>query len=134
MTKNKIVVVLVGVAIILSVVAFGLYTQKGAETSSVSNSEPQGEPDVTIVRTNSGYEPSEITIKKGDIVAWTNESSEFHWPASDLHPTHGIYPEFDPLKPIAPGDVWKFKFDEVGVWKFHDHIRANKVGTVTVTE
>lgn len=103
--------------------------QDGAKTTEV-----QGEPAFTILRTSSGYEPKELTVKKGDIVLWTNESGEFHWPASDLHPTHGVYPEFDPLKPIASGDTWKFKFDKVGVFRFHDHIRANKVGTITVTE
>lgn len=93
-----------------------------------------GEPAVTIVRTNKGYEPHEFTIKKGDIVLWINESDNYHWPASDIHPTHGVYPEFDPLKPIAPGDDWKFKFDKVGEWNFHDHLRANIIGTITVTE
>jgi len=90
------------------------------------------EADAVIVRTPTGYEPKEITIKKGDIVEFKNESGEFHWPASDLHPTHGVYPEFDPLRPIADGESWKFQFDKVGVWKYHDHIRANKVGTITV--
>lgn len=92
----------------------------------------EGEPAVVITRTKDGYEPKEVTVQVGDIVEWVNESGEFHWPASDLHPTHGVYPEFDPLRPIADGESWKFKFDQAGVWKYHDHIRANKVGTITV--
>ena len=91
-------------------------------------------PTVTITRTASGYEPKEVTIKKGEVVLWKNESGEYHWPASDLHPTHAIYSEFDPLKPVAEGEDWAFSFNRVGTWKYHDHIRANKVGTVTVTE
>jgi plastocyanin len=94
----------------------------------------EGEPAVIITRTASGYEPKEVTIKKGDIVLWRNESGEYHWPASDLHPTHAVYPEFDPLMPISSGEEWKFKFEQVGEWKYHDHIRANKVGTVFVVE
>jgi plastocyanin len=129
MKKNTLIVLVIVVAVIGAGAYFFLSSQADAPASQVT-----GEPAVTIVRTPTGYEPSEVTIKKGDIILWTNESGEFHWPASDLHPTHGIYPEFDPLVPIAPGDEWKFKFDEVGVWKFHDHIRANEVGTVTVTE
>ena len=74
-----------------------------------------------------------LRYKKGDVVTWLNATEEFHWPASDLHPTHGVYPEFDPLMPIAPGDTWSFKFEKEGVWKYHDHIRANKTGTITVT-
>lgn len=130
---NKQILIGVGVAVLIAVGIFA-YLAMQKNTPSSSSNEPQGEPAVTIVRTNAGYEPNEVTIKKGDIVLWTNESDEYHWPASDLHPTHGIYPEFDPLKPIAPGDTWKFKFDKVGVWNFHDHIRANKIGTITVTE
>ncbi len=118
-------------AIIAVVLSVYIFLMPGTVTVQT---EVLGEPTVTIVRTENGYEPKEVTIKKGDIVLWKNESEEFHWPASDLHPTHGIYPEFDPLKPIAPGDEWKFKFDKVGVWKFHDHIRANKTGTITVVE
>ena len=127
----------ISIIIALAVVLIGGYffTTKNTDVKEESSTtEVLGEPAFTIVRTSSGYEPKELTVKKGDIVLWTNESGEFHWPASDLHPTHGVYPEFDPLKPIASGDTWKFKFDKVGVFKFHDHIRANKVGTITVTE
>ncbi len=123
-----------GTLVIVSVVAFTYMMFYKGETTYMENTVAVGTPAVTIVRTDSGYEPNVVTIKKGDIVLWKNESSDYHWPASDLHPTHGIYPEFDPLKPIASGSDWSFKFDKVGTWKFHDHIRANKVGIVTVIE
>ena len=89
---------------------------------------------VVIVRTNDGYEPNEVTVKKGETISFLNQSDEFHWPASDVHPTHSIYSEFDPHTPVAPGDTWSFQFDEAGVWEFHDHIRANKKGTIIVVE
>lgn len=126
---KKILIIVGGLIVVATVFYFAMPSDEQQEKEVLL-----GESAVTIVRTNDGYVPSEVTIKKGDIVLWTNESDEFHWPASDLHPTHGIYPEFDPLKPIAPGDEWKFRFDEVGEWKFHDHIRANKTGTVTVID
>lgn len=130
--KNITIVVAIVIVVLIGVYFFIPKDSKTINTSVTP--EIQGEATATIVRTESGYEPKELTVKKGDIVLWTNQSGEFHWPASDLHPTHGIYPEFDPLKPIAEGEEWKFKFDKVGVWKFHDHIRANKVGTITVVE
>ena len=128
MKKN---VLMVGMGIAGIVFLYFAYTslQKPNEVVEV-----QGEPAITVVRTETGYEPSDVTIKKGDIVRFTNESSEYHWPASDLHPTHGVYPAFDPLKPIAQGESWQFQFDQVGTWNFHDHIRANKTGTIMVTE
>ena len=133
MKKNSVYIGGVVAVILISIIAY-VFLKTNTAPSNTQQEVILSEPAVTIVRTENGYEPKDVTIKKGDIVLWTNESEEFHWPASDLHPTHGIYPEFDPLKPIAPGDEWKFKFDKVGVWKFHDHIRANKTGTVTVIE
>jgi plastocyanin len=86
----------------------------------------------TIIRTTEGYEPNELTIAKGDTVQFINQSGDFHWPASDLHPTHGIYPEFDPRRPVAADEAWSFRFTQVGEWKFHDHLHANEIGTITV--
>jgi plastocyanin len=125
--KKNIVVIFV-----LVVTLFGAWYFLAGNAGTLTPAKALGEPNVTIVRTNDGYTPNEVTVQKGDIVLWTNESDEYHWPASDLHPTHGVYPEFDPLTPIAPGEEWKFQFNEVGEWKFHDHIRANKTGTVNV--
>jgi plastocyanin len=122
------------IALVLIAAGAFIFFSQGGNTPSNEVAEVTGEPAVTITRTAAGYEPSEVTIKKGDIILWKNDTDEYHWPASDLHPTHGIYPEFDPLRPLAPQEDWKFKFDQAGEWKFHDHIRANMVGTVTVTE
>ncbi len=131
MDKKLIIAALIIAAVLAGGALYLLLQNRDAEVAPVVQN--LGEPAVVITRTESGYEPKEVTIHQGDVVTWVNESGEFHWPASDLHPTHGVYPEFDPLTPIAPGDEWSFKFDKVGVWKYHDHIRANKTGTITVT-
>lgn len=134
MEKYKYISIAVGVFIVIGVALF-VWGQNNAQAPVKKiPQENLGAPSVTIVRTQDGYEPSEVTIKKGNVILWTNESGDFHWPASDIHPTHSIYPEFDPLRPVADGEDWSFRFDEVGVWKFHDHLRSNKIGTVTVTE
>ncbi|HYE22305.1 MAG TPA: hypothetical protein VD998_01805 [Verrucomicrobiae bacterium] len=90
--------------------------------------------DVVIRQTESGYEPETITIKKGQRVVWVNETNTFIWPASNLHPTHNIYPEFDPREPFDKGMAWSFTFDEVGEWSFHDHLKPNRRGMVKVEE
>ncbi|MBI3335378.1 MAG: cupredoxin domain-containing protein [Candidatus Portnoybacteria bacterium] len=84
--------------------------------------------------TSQGFSPETVTIKKGDTVIWLNATSEFHWPASNLHPTHTIYPEFDPREPVAPGDTWSFTFQKVGTWRYHDHLRPIDRGVVEVME
>jgi len=85
-----------------------------------------------IRRTNEGYEPGNVTVRQGETVSFANDSDEFHWPASDVHPTHSIYSAFDPREPIPPGETWSFTFDQAGAWAFHDHLRANYTGSITV--
>lgn len=89
---------------------------------------------VSIVIGESGFTPSVLKIKNGTEVTFTNESSESRWPASNIHPTHAIYPEFDPKKPIQKGSVWVFKFGKKGIWKYHDHLDPSLIGTIEVVE
>mgnify|MGYP000129655839 CR=1 FL=1 len=84
------------------------------------------------VDSDGNFVPSDITIKKGTVVGWLNEREEDIWPASNLHPSHLVYSEFDPLGPIAPGDSWSFKFNKRGDWRFHDHLNPIKTGIVVV--
>lgn len=85
-----------------------------------------------IVLTESGFEPQNIVIKKGDHIEFKTTANQPFWPASDLHPTHGIYPEFDPEEPIDPASTWKFAFNKKGNWKYHDHLNPFFRGTITV--
>lgn len=80
------------------------------------------------------FTPNQVEIKKGDTVTWKNNTNRFIWPASAIHPTHQIYPEFDARKGIAPGAEYSFVFDKVGIWKYHDHLKPSAFGTVEVTE
>jgi hypothetical protein len=92
-------------------------------------------PTIVVSMTKQGFEPSVFTVGRGQVVEFRNITEDaYFWPASDLHPTHELYSEFDPLEPVSPGEVWSFKFNRVGVWKFHDHIKANLRGTITVTK
>jgi plastocyanin len=130
---KKVIVAVVSIMFVLGGIAVSyIYMSKNQASPVVTKILP--EPTVVVTRTQNGYEPKEITIKKGEVVLWKNESKDYHWPASDLHPTHAIYSEFDPLKPVGPGQDWAFQFNQAGTWKYHDHIRANKVGTITVID
>ncbi|MDP3696566.1 MAG: cupredoxin domain-containing protein [Candidatus Taylorbacteria bacterium] len=85
-----------------------------------------------IHMTETGFEPLETEVKEGDIVIFENMSKNNHWPASNIHPTHGIYPEFDSKKPVPPDTSWEFKFIKAGKWKYHDHLNPKITGTVIV--
>ena len=89
--------------------------------------------DELIIRiTNNGFEPKELTVTLGDEVLFINNDDVDHWPASNYHPTHTLYPEFDPLKGIPPGSSWKFTFNKVGTWRIHDHLFPHLAGSIMV--
>lgn len=81
-----------------------------------------------------GFEPKELEIEKGQTVVFENQDKSPRWPASNTHPTHSIYPQFDPRSGIEPTYTWKFKFDKIGRWKYHDHLTPQFTGTIIVKD
>lgn len=102
----------------------------------------------TVKITPSGYEPAQLTIKKGSTVAWVNESSGPNWPATASHPTHTVYPGsdiqkcgtaeqpniFDACKGLTDGESFSFTFNNAGEWAYHDHLTVSKFGKIIVKE
>lgn len=113
----------------------------GVSLDVVSNTD---EPDAFVTYSDSGYAPASVTIKKGDMVRFVNNSNREMWPASAIHPTHAVYPQksasdclgssFDACKAVPPGGSWEFTLSEIGTWRYHDHLSASKTGTIVVTE
>lgn len=83
---------------------------------------------------SSGFNPTSITIRRGDSVTWVNNDTKGHRPASTLHPTHTDLPGFDSLSSVSPGDSYILIFTQVGSWGFHDHLKPGDGGTIHVTE
>ena len=67
--------------------------------------------DIIIHMTDQGFSPEKATIKQGQTIGFVNDGKDDRWPASNIHPTHEIYPQFDPKRPIAPNKSWNFTFD-----------------------
>lgn len=84
-----------------------------------------------IEMTEGGFKPSEATLDSSSAVIFINKDTKPHWPASDIHPTHDIYPEFDPKKRIEPGESWAFRL-KPGEWRFHDHLFPHINGKLIV--
>jgi len=82
--------------------------------------------------TDNGFEPSTLTINSGDTVKFENESGDDFWPASNVHPTHLLYPGFDAKKPVLPGDSYSFTFEKKGTWGYHNHLTPDVTGTIVV--
>lgn len=103
---------------------------------------------VTVTYSNSGYTPSTVTIKRGETLFFENKSSGMMWTASAVHPTHKAYPGsgiekcgdktnyssaiFDACGAYDPGESWAFRFNELGTWKYHDHLKPSNTGTIVV--
>lgn len=91
-------------------------------------------PKNTIVLRADGFHPRTLTIAQGETVRFVSERGKYFWPASDFHPSHTLYPAFDPKKPIPPHESWSFTFTEPGVYKFHDHLAAYYFGVIKVLD
>ncbi len=89
---------------------------------------------VVVHVTDEGFEPRSVEVVSGETVVFENSGQKAHWPASDDHPTHTKYPEFDPLKPLEAEMEWSFTFDEPGEWKYHDHQNPYLRGEIVVRE
>lgn len=75
--------------------------------------------------------PASVSVKKGTPVKFVNTGTTTMWVASAVHPTHGVYPEFDQK---TTGNEYTFVFDKVGNWKYHNHAPFVAGGTISVTE
>lgn len=125
MTKRRSVF-LVGAVLVLGI-ASGLILRQDARASS----DMTGRTTVTITLTKSGFHPSRLYVTRGTTVVFESTEAAF-WPASDIHPTHSIYPEFDAGRAYSPGETWSFTFNREGTWLFHDHLNSTHMGTITV--
>lgn len=88
---------------------------------------------VVIAMTDDGFTAPDVTVDQNAIITFVNKDSIPRWPASNLHPTHELYPEFDPGRAIEPGDLWTFRPTRPGTWRYHDHLNPHRTGTITVT-
>lgn len=79
-----------------------------------------------------GFHPSKLVITEGDTVVFKTNRGEPFWPASNVHPTHTAFPDFDPREPVAPDASWSFTFEKAGTYLFHDHIASIYEGEIIV--
>lgn len=123
-------VVLGGLALTFSV-SVGMVIVRQASVQEVIT--PKPDEGYRIVRTERGFSPEKIVIPLGELVTFLSLTPDEFWPASNIHPTHDIYPAFDPARPLK-GEEWSFRFDTPGRWHFHDHLFASAGGTIVVVD
>lgn len=95
-----------------------------------------------VILDDSGFSVQSLLIEKGERVVWKISGNNAHWPASDPHPIHTIYPEgggcigsmLDACRPLKSGEKYSFGFDKIGTWSVHDHLFHGNTMKVVVTE
>lgn len=104
----------------------------GAEGTTLPSATETVPKQIVVSYMGTGFEPATLTVKVGTEVNFENESMVAMWPASNPHPVHTDLPGFDSGKAVESGGTYTYTFDKVGVWKYHNHLRWNETGTVTV--
>ncbi|MBI2084571.1 MAG: cupredoxin domain-containing protein [Candidatus Aenigmarchaeota archaeon] len=111
----------------------------GCTSKSSTSGTPTGK-EYQVDMTSAGFSPKQPSIKAGDTVVFVNKDASSHWPASDIHPAHNVYPEkggcigskFDACKGLKQGENYSFAFFQKGSWCYHDHLNPNLKGCVDV--
>lgn len=104
--------------------------------------EAGGNNTVRVIINDEGFFPDKISISSGSTVSFVNQGERLHWPASNFHPTHTLYPEeggclgskFDACKGLKKGESYSFQFNILGIWPAHDHLSAGHVMTIEVVD
>jgi len=132
MTNTLIITLLVATGVGGGVI----FLLNGPKQASLGQSEAEHAPkaDYVIELRVDGYYPKTLTIQGGDTVKFITTRGSYFWPASNLHPSHRIYFEFDPKGPVAAGDSWIFTFKKSGNWRYHDHLSPYFTGMIEVVE
>lgn len=130
--KTAVVAVIIAAAALFG--AFLFFRTPGNENGEIATPPPPlpEAREIVIAMTKDGFMPDKVATRAGDTVKFVNEDTQDRWPASNIHPTHAIYPEFDPKGGIKPGESWSFAFTKEGIWRYHDHFIPSLSGTIIV--
>ena len=107
--------------------------KEAVSPTAMANATPSGamKEQNAIILTNSGFEPSSITVKAGTKVVWTNKSGAAATVNSDPHPAHTAYPPLN-LGKFNDGESVSLTFSKPGKYGYHNHFNPSETGVVIV--
>lgn len=83
--------------------------------------------------TQNGFEPANLSIKKGTIVTWLNTDQSIHQIAANPHPTSEDLPSL--ISEILNNDQsYQYTFEETGTFGYHDKLKPTINGTIEVKD
>jgi len=91
---------------------------------------------VTIADTS--YSPTNVSVRAGGTITWTNNDPVTHSVTSDVvgafgSDLSGTMPSMDPYSPPSGGGKFAHNFATAGTYAYHCNYHATMHGTVTVT-
>lgn len=102
--------------------------QGTTNTSSTSSNATQGAVTGHIeIKDNMIFTPSQISVRKGEAVTWTNNDNTSHTVTDDLKDVGG--PD---SATIAPGATYTFTFTKTGSFQYHCEFHHEMRGTIVV--
>lgn len=118
--------VIVVALVVIASSLFVLFNPNGIETASETS-------DGTVRIGESGVTPSELRIKKGESVTWTNESKTPRRLVSTTTNPPKELEGFDSDEAISQGETYSFTFDAAGSFTYEDPAEPQKIkGTIVV--
>lgn len=138
--KAAILSAIASSALVLSACNLYKTSSTGNQTGTTQTAQEQqpaqtGESAATITFSDAGVSPAEVTVKSGESITWTNNSSKKVQVASDNHPTHTINQELTNgqfTTELAPGGLVTVTLTKIGSWGYHDHLNPSVKGKVVM--
>jgi len=92
--------------------------------------------DEVIDITTIGFSPTEIDIKAGQSIIWTNRDKAQHWiivDSSTPYPDKGTCGSaFNSCRGLKLGENFRLTFKTVGTWNYYDKLNPKFTGAVVV--
>ena len=135
--KEMIGRILLGIVVLTVIVIIIIPKSQKINTppSPTTSSTPQTKIYVrhNISLTQKGFEPKNITVKKGEMIVWTNNSGKLASVNSADHPTHKKF-RFLNLGPFKTGMSIQAIMRRTGNFQYVNHLNSAQTGNITVIE
>ena len=129
-------------SLLFGLLALGLYLLRDSlapisqkRESATTSVQANSQIDYKIFYTANGYSPATLKVPSSSRVAFVNSSKNIPlWTASDPHPAHTDYTQFDARKDYKPGQTYIFQFTKPGTFGFHNHEKSIDRGIIYVKD
>lgn len=141
--KKVVIVLIIVVAIAAGVFALtkksdNKTTNSSTNTNSSSQTQSTSPPAssdqnaaATITYSDSGFSPSSITVKSGDVVTIKNTSSNELQLDSDPHPIHTDDTDLN-VGTVTTGQSQTFTVSKKGTFGYHNHLNPSDKGEIVI--